>query len=30
MGGIPPTADKILLNIFKRAKITEKEYEHIW
>lgn len=29
MGGIRPAPDEILLAIFKRAKITEKEYRHI-
>lgn len=30
MGGIRPASDEILLAIFKRAKITKKEYEHIY
>lgn len=29
MGGIRPSPDDVLLDIFKRAEITKKEYEHI-
>ncbi|MBI2446732.1 MAG: hypothetical protein HYV51_02850 [Parcubacteria group bacterium] len=29
MGGIRPAPDEVLLGIFKRAKITEREHDHI-